>query len=87
MQQHTIKITASNQPTTLEQLLRVVRYRGFKVDRVSMNVLTPEQMVDIQVNVQSKRPISLLKNQLLKLVDIDAVNIQEINILQAQVEA
>lgn len=77
MNQHLLKIRASNQPTTLEQLLRVVRFRGFNVDKISMNVLPQEQTVDILVNVKSKRPIHLLENQLMKLVDIDQVMVEK----------
>lgn len=77
MNQHLLKIRANNQPTTLEQLLRVVRFRGFNVDKISMNVLPQEQSVDILVNVNSKRPIHLLENQLMKLVDIDDVMVEE----------
>lgn len=77
MNQHLLKIRASNQPTTLEQLLRVVRFRGFNVDKISMNVLPQEQTVDILVNVKSKRPIHLLESQLMKLVDIDQVMVEK----------
>ncbi|MET1256820.1 acetolactate synthase 2 small subunit [Aliikangiella maris] len=84
MNQHVIRIKAYNEATTLEQLLRVVRYRGFKVDRISMNVEPKEQTVDILVCVKSKRPISLLENQLMKLVDITNVCIEESSAIQAQ---
>lgn len=77
MNQHLLKIRANNQPTTLEQLLRVVRFRGFNVDKISMNVVPQEQSIDILVNVNSKRPIHLLENQLMKLVDIDDVMVEE----------
>lgn len=82
MNEHLVKIKAYNEATTLEQLLRVVRYRGFKVDRILMNVEPLEQMVDIQLNVKSKRPISLLENQLTKLVDIKNVYIEESAVIQ-----
>ncbi|WP_444996905.1 acetolactate synthase 2 small subunit [Aliikangiella sp. IMCC44359] len=82
MNQHLVKIKAYNEATTLEQLLRVIRYRGFKVDRISMNVEPLEQMVDIELNVKSKRPISLLENQLTKLVDIKNVYVEESAVIQ-----
>jgi len=84
MNQHLLKIRAHNQPTTLEQLLRVVRFRGFNVDRISMNVLPQEQVVDISVKVNSKRPIHLLENQLMKLVDIDTVYVEKSFAAQAR---
>ncbi|TQV73963.1 acetolactate synthase 2 small subunit [Aliikangiella marina] len=77
MKQHHLKIKASNHPTLLEQLLRVVRFRGFNVDHIAMNVLPQEQMVDISVNVKSQRPIHLLESQLKKLVTVDQVYVEE----------
>ncbi|TQV85460.1 acetolactate synthase 2 small subunit [Aliikangiella coralliicola] len=85
MQQHLIKIKANNQPTTLEQLLRVVRFRGFKVDRISMNILPQDQALDIQVSVKSKRPIHLLENQLMKLVDINQVYVEQAQAARAHI--
>ncbi len=82
--QHTLTIKANNQPTTIEQLLRVVRFRGFKVDKIMMNVLPQEQALDIQVCVKSKRPIHLLQNQLMKLVDVNQVYVEQAQVMQAQ---
>ena len=77
MQQHKLTINANNQSTTLEQLLRVVRFRGFKVDRISMEYQTPSQAMDIEVCVKSKRPINLLQNQLMKLLDVNWVCVHQ----------
>ncbi|MCW8875765.1 MAG: acetolactate synthase 2 small subunit [Kangiellaceae bacterium] len=83
MKQHLLKIKANNEPATMEQLLRVVRFRGFKVDKISMNILPQEQVMDIQVSVKSKRPIHLLENQLKKLVDVNQVFIEHATVAQA----
>lgn len=84
MQQHLLKINANNEPATMEQLLRVVRFRGFNVDKISMNILPQEQKLDIQVSVQSKRPIHLLENQLMKLVDVNQVFVEQAAAAQVQ---
>ena len=84
MQHHMLTIRANNEPATMEQLLRVVRYRGFSVERISMNSLPQEKLLDIQVNVQSQRPIHLLENQLRKLVNVNQVVVQQAVAGQAQ---
>lgn len=84
MNQHMLTIKANNQPTTLEQLLRVVRFRGFKVDRISMNIQPQTQALDIQVYVKSRRPIHLLENQLMKLVDVNQVSVEQQKAIQMQ---
>ena len=84
MKQHLLTIKANNEPATMEQLLRVVRFRGFKVDKISMSILPQEQAMDIQVSVKSKRPIHLLENQLKKLVDVNQVFIEQAAAAQAQ---
>jgi len=85
MQQHLLTIKANNQPATLERLLRVVRFRGFSIDRVSMHIAPVEQQIDIQVAVKSKRPIALLENQLRKLVDVQQVLVEQTQMARAQI--
>ena len=82
MHQHTIKIAADNQPTVLERLLQVTRYRGFSIINFSVSSNTPKQQLDIELTVQStSKPISeehniqRLYNQLNKLFDIKHVNL------------
>jgi len=84
MQQHLLKINANNEPATMEQLLRVVRFRGFNVEKISMSILPQDQKMDIQVSVQSKRPIHLLENQLMKLVDVNQVFVEQAAAAQVQ---
>jgi len=82
MYQHTIEIAANNQPTVLERLLQVTRYRGFSVINFSVLSNTQKQQLDIELTVQSTgKPISeelniqRLYNQLNKLFDIKHVNL------------
>ena len=73
---HHLIITADNQPTAMEQLLRVVRYRGFKVNSLVMDV-SADEIINIQLGVLATRPITLLTKQLLKLVDVNEGTLQE----------
>ena len=73
---HHLIITADNQPTAMEQLLRVVRYRGFKVNSLVMDV-SADEIINIQLGVLATRPFTLLTKQLLKLVDVNEVTLQE----------
>jgi len=82
MYQHTIEIAAYNQPTVLERLLQVTRYRGFSVINFSVLSNKQKQQLDIELTVQSTgKPISeelniqRLYNQLNKLFDIKHVNL------------
>jgi acetolactate synthase II small subunit len=75
VKKHVIQINADNQPTTLEQLLRVVRYRGFKLDNIKMQASLEEEFIEVLIKVQSARRIELLINQLTKLVDIKSVTV------------
>jgi len=75
MTQHLIKIEANNQPTALEALLRVVRFRGFRVDGVAMHATPRLATMDIEIVVRSDRPVAALRNQLAKLVDIQRVQV------------
>lgn len=75
MNKHTLQITADNQPTVMEKLLQVTRYRGFTV--TAMNMLPDEDrhQLDIELSVQSDHPIGQLQAQLHKLIDIIQVQI------------
>ncbi|WP_196139334.1 acetolactate synthase 2 small subunit [Aliikangiella sp. G2MR2-5] len=86
MKCHLLKIRANNEPATMEQLLRVVRFRGFKVDKISMSILPQEHVMDVQVSVKSLRPIHLLENQLKKLVDVNQVFVEQATAAQASVQ-
>jgi len=91
MQQHTIEIFADNQPTVLERLLQVTRYRGFSVVNFSVLSNLQKQQLDIELTVQAtSKPISdelniqRLYNQLNKLFDIKHVNLAPLASQQKQ---
>jgi len=82
---HTLRITAENQPTVMEKLLQVTRYRGFIVTGMTMFPDTEQAKLTIELSVQSKNSIEHLQYQLNKLIDINAVEVS--NKAQAQCSA
>ena len=76
MNQHTLKITASDQPTVLERLLQVSRYRGFTVTGMTMFPSNESEQLDIELSVASEQPVANLEKQLNKLFDILDVNVE-----------
>ena len=77
MNQHTLRITAHNQPTVLERLLQVTRYRGFSVTGMTMFPCNESNLLDIELSVSSEHSIEHLNHQLSKLIDINDVVIDD----------
>jgi acetolactate synthase 2 regulatory subunit len=71
MQQYNLTIEANARPETLERLLRVVRHRGFEV--LDLNAQKSEQILTLNLKLQSTRAISLLTTQLEKLFDVTKI--------------
>ncbi len=92
MLNHTIEITADNQPTVLERLLQVTRYRGFVVSRLNVIPNTDNNMLDIKLTVQDPKQSSIqvgagimgLFDQLNKVFDIKHVNLVRPSSIQCQ---
>jgi len=90
MQSHTLEVTADNQPTALERLLQVTRYRGFQVTDLSVSSGQSEQVLEIKMSVNQpsvdpaldQNGIERLYNQLNKLFDIKHVNLVEPKLVQ-----
>jgi acetolactate synthase II small subunit len=82
MNQHTLRITAQDQPTVLERLLQVTRYRGFVVTGMTMFPHTDQQMLDIELSVRSEQTIERLQLQLNKLIDITEISVDNTNTQQ-----
>ena len=59
----------------LERILQVTRYRGFLIDGITAKVNTGNNIATIELLVSSNRPISLLTDQINKLVDIKSVKV------------
>jgi len=59
----------------LERILQVTRYRGFLINGMTAKVNTGNNVGTIELLVSSDRPISLLTDQINKLVDIKSVKV------------
>ncbi|WP_448212455.1 acetolactate synthase 2 small subunit [Colwellia sp. MEBiC06753] len=84
MQQHTLRISAAQQPTVLERLLQVTRYRGFNVTGITMYPQVETNSYDIELNVASEHSIEHLCSQLQKLFDVNEINIEQNNMMQCR---
>ncbi len=88
--EHQLIITADNQPTVLERVLQVTRYRGFQVIDFSAKVDRENNQLDIRLTIfDPKETTSLpeagahrLYHQLNKLFDIKHVNLAPIESIQ-----
>jgi len=70
----TLKISANNQPTVMERLMQVTRYRGFAVSELAMQQISQTQL-QVTLSVESNHPIENLSRQLMKLVDVVDISI------------
>ena len=61
----------------LERILQVTRYRGFLINGMTAQVNTGTNIATIELLVSSDRPISLLIDQINKLVDIKSVAVDD----------
>jgi len=59
----------------LERILQVTRYRGYLINGITAKVNTGNNVATIELLVSSDRPISLLTDQINKLVDIKSVKV------------
>ncbi|MBR9728184.1 acetolactate synthase 2 small subunit [Shewanella intestini] len=66
---HTLFIVAKQRPEVLERLLRVTRHRGFSIINMQVH-LNDEGLIEVNMQVQSARAVTLLSNQLDKLIDV-----------------
>ena len=99
MTNHTIEITADNQPTVLERLLQVTRYRGFVVTNFTVVTTAEKDTLDIELIVYDPKlkdqdaekssantsaGLQRLYHQLNKLFDIKQVNLLKSKDIQCQ---
>ncbi|WP_392565531.1 acetolactate synthase 2 small subunit [Utexia brackfieldae] len=62
----------------LERILRVIRHRGAHVVTMDMQVLE-NNMLGMNITVQSERAITLVANQLQKLIDVTDVQVESLS--------
>lgn len=68
-------IMADDRQVVLERILQVTRYRGFLINGMNAEVNTGNNVATITMDVSSERPISLLVDQINKLIDIKGVTV------------
>lgn len=75
MNNYTLIIIVDDKQVVLERILQVTRYRGFLINGITAKVNTGNNVATIELLVSSDRPISLLVDQINKLVDIKSVKV------------
>lgn len=75
MNNYRLIIMTDDKQVVLERILQVTRYRGFLINGMTASVNNANNIATIELLVSSDRPISLLVDQINKLVDIKGVKI------------
>jgi acetolactate synthase II small subunit len=73
MNNYKLIIMTDDKQVVLERILQVTRYRGFLINGMTAQVNTGNNVATIELLVSSDRSISLLIDQINKLVDIKSV--------------
>ena len=82
--EHKLRISAAQQPTVLERILQVTRYRGFSVTDMTMFPERDTDQMAIEMTVSSEHPVTQLQLQLSKLFDINGIEIQDTALAQCR---
>lgn len=77
MNNYKLIIMTDDKQVVLERILQVTRYRGFLINDMTAQVNTGTNIATIELLVSSDRPISLLIDQINKLVDIKSVAVDD----------
>ena len=75
MNNYQLTIKVDDKQVVLERILQVTRYRGFLISGITAEVNTGTHIGTIVLMVRSERPISLLTDQINKLIDIKEVKV------------
>ncbi|HCH69252.1 MAG TPA: acetolactate synthase 2 small subunit [Colwellia sp.] len=75
MNNYKLIIMTDDKQVVLERILQVTRYRGFLINGMTAQVNTGNNIATIELLVSSDRPISLLIDQINKLIDIKSVEV------------
>ena len=78
---HSLTIALKSQSIAVERFLRVVRHRGFGLTHFQLNM--DDGFYNVDMTVDSDKPIHLLTSQLNKLVDVKEVTLQNLQQQQA----
>lgn len=74
MDRYLLKIEANDKPVLVERILRVVRHRGFTIKQILATQNHESKIAQIELVVDSDRPITLITNQVEKLWDVTNVH-------------
>ncbi len=74
MDRYLLKIEANDKPVLVERILRVVRHRGFTIKQILATQNHESKVAQIELVVDSDRPITLITNQVEKLWDVTDVH-------------
>lgn len=74
MDRYLLKIEANDKPVLVERILRVVRHRGFTIKQILATQNHESKVAQIELVVDSDRPITLITNQVEKLWDVTEVH-------------
>jgi acetolactate synthase II small subunit len=83
MNNYQLTIKADDKQVVLERILQVTRYRGFLINGINASVNTGNNIGTIALFVSSQRPISLLVDQINKLIDIKSVKVDNSSPMQS----
>ena len=75
MSHYQLIIMTDDKQVVLERILQVTRYRGFLIHGMNAEVNTGTNIATITLMVSSERPITLLIDQINKLIDIKSVKV------------
>jgi len=75
MNRYQLTILVDDKQVVLERILQVTRYRGFLINGMNAVVNTGTHIGTIELMISSERPISLLVDQINKLIDIKDVKV------------
>ena len=75
LNKYQLVIMADDKQVVLERILQVTRQRGFLINAMNAEVNTGNNVATITMTVSSDRPISLLVDQINKLIDIKGVKV------------
>ena len=75
MNHYQLIIMTDDKQVVVERILQVARYRGFTINGINAQVNTGTSVATIELMISSERPISLLVDQINKLIDIKSVKV------------
>ncbi len=73
MDRYLLTIEANDKPVLVERILRVVRHRGFTIKQILATQNHESKVAQIELVLDSDRPITLITNQVEKLWDVTHV--------------